>query len=86
MEYAKLHVPEGSVEQYRQTAPWDGFGSIIVLTEEEITGIQNNPSDEPITRYFDLSGNELDAPGDGVTIVLTTGADGKQQVTKKVMK
>lgn len=86
MGNATLHVPEGSVEQYGQTATRNEFGNIVVLTEEEITGIQNNPSDEPITRYFNLSGNELDAPGDGVTIVLTTGADGKQQVTKKVMK
>jgi len=79
-------VPEGSVEQYRQTSPWSRFRNIVALTEEEITGIRNNPSDESFTRYFNLSGKEMDAPTNGVTIVVTTGGDGKQKVTKKVMK
>lgn len=86
VEKTTLHVPEGSVEHYKQTVPWSGFGNIVALTEEEITGIQNNPSDESFTRYFDLSGKEFDAPGDGVTIVVTTGTDGKQKVTKRIIK
>lgn len=82
--YSTLHVPEGSVEQYKQTSPWSGFGNIVALTEEEITGVQHNPSYESFTRFFDLSGKEMDAPSDGVTIVVTTDSDGKQKVTKRI--
>ena len=29
---ATLYVPEGSVEKYRSSSPWSGFGSIVALT------------------------------------------------------
>ena len=37
-EYATLHVPDASIDSYKATAPWSGFGKIVPLTEEE-TGI-----------------------------------------------
>ena len=33
IENATLHVPAGSVELYKQTSPWSGFGKIVALTE-----------------------------------------------------
>ena len=34
-EYATLHVPDASVDSYKATAPWSGFGKIVALTDEE---------------------------------------------------
>ena len=34
-EYATLHVPDASVESYKATAPWSGFGKIVGLSGEE---------------------------------------------------
>ena len=36
MSYATLHVPEASVEAYKATAPWNGFGSIVALDIEPV--------------------------------------------------
>jgi hypothetical protein len=41
IEHATLHVPASLVESYKQTFPWNMFGNIIALTEEE-TGIMEN--------------------------------------------
>ena len=32
---ATLHVPAVSLEAYKATAPWSGFGTIVALTNEE---------------------------------------------------
>jgi hypothetical protein len=34
-EYITLHVPDASVESYKATAPWSGFGKIVGLSGEE---------------------------------------------------
>ena len=31
---ATLHVPAGSIEEYKATSPWSGFGNIVALQEE----------------------------------------------------
>ena len=31
---ATLHVPAGSIEEYKTTSPWSGFGNIVALQEE----------------------------------------------------
>ena len=36
IEDATLHVPAGSVEAYRTTAPWSRFGTIVALMEDEV--------------------------------------------------
>ena len=33
MKYATLHVPATSVEAYKATAPWSGFGNIVALKD-----------------------------------------------------
>ena len=40
---ATLHVPAASVETYKVTEPWSGFGTIVALTNEEtaIKGIES---------------------------------------------
>lgn len=36
IESATLHVPVASIEVYRQTAPWSGFGKIVALAPYEM--------------------------------------------------
>lgn len=33
-EYATLHVPDASIDSYKATAPWSGFGNIVGLSNE----------------------------------------------------
>ena len=35
IEHATMHVPASLVESYKQTFPWNMFGNIVALTEEE---------------------------------------------------
>ncbi len=35
IEYATLHVPASSLEKYKETAPWSGFGSIVPIEGDE---------------------------------------------------
>ncbi len=35
IEHATLHVPASLVESYKQTFPWNMFGNIVALTEED---------------------------------------------------
>ena len=37
IENATLHVSANAIEAYKATAPWSGFGTIVALTDEEIT-------------------------------------------------
>ena len=34
-EYATLHVPAASIEQYKATAPWSDFGTIVAIDDTE---------------------------------------------------
>ncbi|MBR6600578.1 MAG: leucine-rich repeat domain-containing protein [Bacteroidaceae bacterium] len=36
IESATLHVPAGSIESYKATEPWSGFGKFIGLSDEEL--------------------------------------------------
>jgi len=33
VQYATLHVPAASIESYKSTAPWSGFGKIVALDD-----------------------------------------------------
>jgi hypothetical protein len=37
IEYVTLHVPESSLEAYKTTAPWSGFGEIVPLSPYTLT-------------------------------------------------
>ena len=83
-----LHVPEGSLESYKSSAPWSYFKNIIPITEND-----PNPNDNPdaiggvkdtddITEeaYYDLQGHRLTAPQRGINIIRMS--DG---MTRKVL-
>ena len=68
-EYATLHVPDGSIENYKSTKPWKSFGNIVVLTEEE-TGIDEVKSENSNvkTAVYDLSGRRVQKAQKGIFI------------------
>ena len=64
-----LHVPAVSVESYKTTAPWNRFGKIVALTEEE-TGIDELKSEnrKVKTAVYDLSGRRVQKGEKGIFI------------------
>ena len=77
IEHATLHVPADLVVSYKQTFPWNMFGNIVALTEEE-TRIQT-PSDSPFMGrgIFNLQGQRFNGLQKGLNIV-----DGKKLMVK----
>ena len=64
IENATLHVPAASVDLYKQTSPWRGFGKIVALTENDpipigITYISNDKEKDNI--WYDLNGRKLES-------------------------
>lgn len=84
IEKATLHVPAALVETYKNTAPWNGFGSIVALTDDDpkVTGIHSYTKDDvsPINTYT-LDGKRVQNPQRGISIIRMS--DG---TTKKVIK
>ena len=81
IENATLHVPASAINSYKATAPWSSFGTIVSLTDEEMSienpEIRNHKSE--IT--FDLRGRRVATPTkDGIYIV-----DGKKVMVKTGM-
>ena len=69
IEKATLHVPAASLEDYQSTSPWNGFGKIVALTEEE-TGIDELKSEnrKVKTAVYDLSGRRVQKGEKGIFI------------------
>lgn len=60
---AILHVPVTSIESYKTTSPWNEFGIIQPLTEEESDICQphvNTPLDDVKNVWYTLDGKKLD--------------------------
>ena len=60
---AILHVPESSLQAYRKKNPWNKFGTIVALTDEDPkpTGINNVNGNDNVNdyRYYTLDGQLL---------------------------
>ncbi len=68
VEYATLHVPENSINSYRMTAPWNSFGTIVPLTDEDaITEIMVSESANE-KAYYDILGRRILTPQKGLNI------------------
>jgi hypothetical protein len=50
-EYATLHVPDASVESYKATAPWSGFGKIVGLSGGEPEQPEVEKCTTPVVTY-----------------------------------
>ena len=76
IEHATLHVPANLVESYKQTFPWNMFGNIVVLTEEDYAeGIEDlTPTlSQGEGAIFNLNGQRINGLQKGLNIV-----DGKK--------
>ena len=59
---ATLHVPAKSIEDYRNTKPWDRFGNIVPLTDEELGVESLTPAfsqGEGEKVIYDLNGRQM---------------------------
>ena len=82
----KLHVPVSAIEAYRTTAPWSGFGSIVALTEEELSvmsmkNLEDGSTQGDVTDCFRVNGWRVRGNGKGLNII--RNGEGR---TMKVMK
>ncbi len=68
---ATLHVPEGSLEAYRTTAPWSDFGTIVALTQDDIDAVDEVKASETTaeTARYDLLGRQISTPQKGINII-----------------
>ena len=68
-ENATLHVPDASIDSYKASTPWNGFGKIVALTPEE-TGIDElkGENGKVKTEIFDLSGRRVQKAQKGIFI------------------
>jgi len=72
IEHATLHVPAELVESYKQTFPWNMFGNIVALTEEEYpAGIKNlSPTlSQGEGDIYNLQGQRMNGLQKGINII-----------------
>jgi hypothetical protein len=84
VEYAILHVPDASIEDYKATTPWSSFGKIVALTEEEMAaGVEDvvvedvNSNDAPVYNLQGMKMQNVDNLPAGIYI-----KDGKKFLVK----
>lgn len=77
IEYATLHVPSGSLSNYKTASIWKDFGKIVSLTDKETNiKVMENESIIP-SDYFLVNGQQMETLQKGINIVKTG---------KKIMK
>ena len=80
IEHATLHVPASLVESYKQTFPWNMFGNIVALTEEDYAeGIEEIVKSKwsNSKSIYNLQGQRINGLLKGLNIV-----DGRKVVVK----
>jgi hypothetical protein len=84
IENATLHVPVASLEAYRQTAPWSGFGKIVALTDDDPkpTKVYSATTDDKYPQFsvYTINGRRISKPQRGLNILRMSNG-----TTKKVM-
>ena len=53
IEYANLHVPDGSIDSYKTTEPWSSFGKIVGLSGGEPEEPELEKCATPVVSYAD---------------------------------
>ena len=74
---AALHVPASALDTYKNTAPWNGFGTIVPLTDEEMGIDKSEITNENRGIVYDLHGRRVENHGKGIYII-----GGKKVVVK----
>ena len=68
---ATLHVPAGSIDNYRSTAPWNGFMNIVALTDGDPSGIGQIVNGAVPTHHqhiYNLNGQRVGNTAKGILI------------------
>lgn len=81
-KYVILHVPASSIKEYKSTSPWNGFGKIVALTDEETNVNTVNATTQrtiPIG-YYGFNGQKNTMLQKGMNILHMS-----DRTTKKVM-
>ena len=76
IQKVNLHVPEVSIELYKNAGPWKNFGNIVAI---ETTSIEKINENVDINASYNLNGMRLSNPQKGINVLRLT--NGK---TKKV--
>lgn len=76
IQKVNLHVPEVSIELYKDAGPWKNFGNIVAI---ETTSIEKINENVDINASYNLNGMRLSNPQKGINVLRLT--NGK---TKKV--
>ena len=75
-----IYVPEASLEAYKTTSPWSGFGTILPITSTDINYNTSN-KEVMIDAVYELDGKRSNGTSRGLNIIRMS--DG---TTRKVMK
>lgn len=68
---ATLHVPEKSINKYKESDVWNKFGNIVALNPEE-TDIHSTMNDKDInSEIYTLEGKRVKSYHNGVNIIKT---------------
>ena len=83
IEYSTLHVLESSISDYQSNVVWNGFGSIVALTEED-TGISTilDSNDANEVSRFTINGIPTKNAIKGVNIIRMKNGVSKKIVVK----
>lgn len=67
---ATLHVPASSINDYKNTASWSGFGKIVALKDGDPSGVKaiKNGEQNDNAPVFNLNGQRVDTPAKGIYI------------------
>ena len=86
IENATLHVPAASVETYKRTAPWSGFGKIVALTDNDPkpTDVNTQKVDNNVypVNTFTIEGRRISNPQRGLNIIRMSDGTIKKVIKK----
>ena len=80
IEHATLHVPTASIDVYKTTVPWSGFGKIYGINDP--SNINDINIEFENAMIFDMQGNRLDNVRKGVNLIRKKGGKTKKVIVK----
>lgn len=83
-DYATLHVPMSALDAYRSKAPWNLFGNIVAITDNDtaISSVSSQQTATPI-QYFTFDGRMVTSPTSGNYIVRMSDGTTRKIIIRK---
>lgn len=82
INYSTLHVPQSSIEKYKNAFSWSDFGNIVALTEEDTGVTTERINVNNIKDFYSIDGRHLDVPHKGINIVKMANGRTKKVIIK----